>query len=133
MLNRPMLLSLNSVYPLVNLSTVASQHQLSSHPHQACTYLFHISPKIPAPLGILCSSQLALRAVLYSSAGPRFISVILLKRAVSDCWLMLGGGRMRKKSDWVASIQDGACQHLVSSSSENQPRHGPWWNPSMLW
>ena len=58
----------------------------------ACTYLFHISPKTPAPLGMVCSSQLALRAAALSFAWPRFISVILLNRAVSDYNVMLEGG-----------------------------------------
>jgi hypothetical protein len=59
---------------------------------QACTYLFHISPKTPAPLGMVCSSQLALRAAALSFAWPRFISVILLNRAVSDYCVGLEDG-----------------------------------------
>jgi hypothetical protein len=39
-------------------------------------YLFHMSPKIPAPLGIDCSSKLALRAAALSLAGSRFIAEI---------------------------------------------------------
>jgi hypothetical protein len=49
MLDRPMLLSFNSVYPLVNLSTVASQHQLSSHPPSGVHLLVpHISQNTSA-------------------------------------------------------------------------------------
>jgi hypothetical protein len=71
--------------PLVNLQTNPSQQSFVSS-RWPSTYLFHISPKTPAPLGIVCSSQLALRAAALSLAGPRFISVILLNLVVSDCW-----------------------------------------------
>jgi hypothetical protein len=57
--------------------------RITGDSHQ--THLFHMSPKTPAPLGIVCSSQLALRAAALSLAGPRFISVILLNLVASDC------------------------------------------------
>lgn len=41
-------------------------------------YLFHISPKKPAPFGMDCSSKLALRAACLSLVGSRFIAEILL-------------------------------------------------------
>jgi len=83
--------------PLVNLS---KHHQsvtalsIVSICSKLCTYLFHISPKTPAPRGMVCSSQLALRAAALSLVGLRFISVILLNLVASDCVAVLVGGRL---------------------------------------
>lgn len=51
------------------------QHQPFTQP---LVNLFHISPNTPAPLGMVCSSKLALRAAARSLAGSRFMLVILL-------------------------------------------------------
>lgn len=64
-------------------------------------YLFHMSPKIPAPLGMDCSSKLALRAAALSLAGSRFIVVILLNIS-PDCRMKSVGsivGQVKRRND----------------------------------
>jgi hypothetical protein len=68
-------------------------------------YLFHISPKMPAPRGIVCSSQLALRAAALSFVGLRFISVILLNLAASDCRVMMWLARKFRMWELVPNMR----------------------------
>lgn len=64
------------------------------------TYLFHMSPRMPAPRGIVCSSQLALRAAALSFVGLRFISVILLNLAASDYCVITWLARKSERGSW---------------------------------
>ncbi len=64
------------------------------------TYLFHMSPRMPAPRGIVCSSQLALRAAALSFVGLRFISVILLNLAASDYRVISWLARKLERGSW---------------------------------
>lgn len=57
--------------PLVNLQHSIVSQQSTILWHTRITHLFHMSPTIPAPFGIVCSSKLALRAAALSFSGLR--------------------------------------------------------------